>query len=217
MTAIRRTVEHHEVNELLPWFLNQSLLDEERRRVKRHLVSCDECAADLKLLKNMQTTIVQDDLAPLVPKPVPDRIFGSLAHGRPIVNAPTRRPWAFAAVAAAALMAWLTIGLLQNDPHQSGQNSYETATSAAGGTEMDYVFELQFEKNISDADKERVLKKLNANDIVFDIVNDRIRTTIRLPLRSLADLEAYAASIEELSEIQTVNAVAVQLPVRQAP
>ena len=63
----------------------------------------------------------------------------------------------------------------------------------------------------------RALKNLHATDIVVDTVNGRIRTTIRLPLRSLADLEAYTAKIEELSEIQTVTAVAVQLPVRQAP
>ena len=39
---------HHEAESLLPWFVNGTLDDEERRQVAQHLEDCAHCRSEMK-------------------------------------------------------------------------------------------------------------------------------------------------------------------------
>ncbi|MBD3648140.1 MAG: zf-HC2 domain-containing protein, partial [Pseudomonadales bacterium] len=56
---------HEEVKELLPWFVNGSLNEDEQSIVNEHLESCDECQRDIEQLlmisKEFNATVDIDD------------------------------------------------------------------------------------------------------------------------------------------------------------
>ena len=56
---------HSEVAELLPWFVNDTLDDQERARVERHLADCIACKQDLADLRELQSLYADEpvDLA----------------------------------------------------------------------------------------------------------------------------------------------------------
>jgi anti-sigma factor RsiW len=51
---------HSEVADLLPWYANGTLEDDERARVERHLADCIGCKQELLELRKMQTMYNED-------------------------------------------------------------------------------------------------------------------------------------------------------------
>jgi len=51
-------MKHSEINELLPWYANATLREEERQIVEGHLANCRECTRELETLSMMQQAIV---------------------------------------------------------------------------------------------------------------------------------------------------------------
>jgi len=61
-------MKHDEIIELLPWYANQSLGENERREVAAHLTHCPECAREVKSLSAMQKAILDaEDQGPKLP------------------------------------------------------------------------------------------------------------------------------------------------------
>lgn len=59
-------MKHSEIIELLPWYANSTLPEEERREVETHVAACNECAQEVKNLAAMQRVIVEaGDKAPV--------------------------------------------------------------------------------------------------------------------------------------------------------
>lgn len=59
-------MKHSEIIELLPWYANSTLPEEERREVETHLADCSECAREVKSLAAVQRVIVEaGDKAPV--------------------------------------------------------------------------------------------------------------------------------------------------------
>ena len=52
-------MNHQEIIELLPWYANQTLEDDERKLVEMHLADCRDCAKEVESLKAMQKTVVE--------------------------------------------------------------------------------------------------------------------------------------------------------------
>ena len=52
-------MNHQEIIELLPWYANQTLDDDERKMVEMHLADCRDCAKELESLKAMRKTVVE--------------------------------------------------------------------------------------------------------------------------------------------------------------
>src|SRR5215468_11365184 len=52
-------MNHQEIIELLPWYANQTLEDDERKLVEMHLADCRDCAKEVESLKAMRKTIVE--------------------------------------------------------------------------------------------------------------------------------------------------------------
>jgi len=52
-------MNHQEIIELLPWYANQTLEDDERKLVEMHLADCRDCAKEVESLKAMRKTVVE--------------------------------------------------------------------------------------------------------------------------------------------------------------
>ena len=56
MTQLSMTNDQHP-DELLPWFVNQSLSDHEREQVEAHLQSCSRCQQEVDFLRNVRAEV----------------------------------------------------------------------------------------------------------------------------------------------------------------
>jgi hypothetical protein len=55
-------LEHEELCQLIPWFVNGTLAECEHRRVQEHLVNCLVCRSDLKLHRDVARVVVEEDV-----------------------------------------------------------------------------------------------------------------------------------------------------------
>ncbi|HEX6260851.1 MAG TPA: zf-HC2 domain-containing protein [Woeseiaceae bacterium] len=205
--------EHGWVDRLLPWFVNNTLDERERERVRRHLNSCDACQEAATLLSTVQSSVRH--AIPMVPPPRTERLLASIDS----FDRKTRRARTMAAigVAASVAAALVVVALLQPDREQAttAPALYETTTSPAQRSSMDYVLDLEFKPGTSMAAQEQVLRGLEAKEINRSGSAGAYRITVSLPAASLEELERYTRDIESLGEIKSVNAVAVQLPMKR--
>src|SRR5579862_9866150 len=54
---------HRKADEVLPWFVNGSLEDDERTTVEQHLRECARCRREVELLKQLQWVCTPEDSA----------------------------------------------------------------------------------------------------------------------------------------------------------
>jgi len=52
-------MNHREIIELLPWYANETLNEDERTTVENHLKECGECAQEVKNLTSMRKAVVE--------------------------------------------------------------------------------------------------------------------------------------------------------------
>jgi anti-sigma-K factor RskA len=100
-------------HDLLAAYALDALDDDERERFERHLDECDDCSAQLALLREPVAALAYAAEGPAPPEALRGRIIeGARAEPRAAVIQPPRRNWALAAVAGvAAVAACLAIGL----------------------------------------------------------------------------------------------------------
>jgi hypothetical protein len=63
-------MKHSEVLELLPWYVNATLDEQERQTVEAHVAGCSECAAELESLVAMRRMVVSAGVAGPGPSPL---------------------------------------------------------------------------------------------------------------------------------------------------
>ncbi len=114
--------EHAELAELLPWYANSTLDDEQRARINAHAAVCAECARELTFLKGLADGMEAEESLFLNP----ERSFSSLAQRidaleaelgwgdiARVVRTKLSGEWVLptAACATLFLVAWLWLGL----------------------------------------------------------------------------------------------------------
>jgi hypothetical protein len=52
-------MKHSEIIELLPWYANSTLSEDERKAVESHLADCSECAREVKNLAIMRNAVIE--------------------------------------------------------------------------------------------------------------------------------------------------------------
>jgi anti-sigma-K factor RskA len=124
-------------HDLLAAYALDALDDDERERFERHLEECDECSAQLALLREPVAALAYATEGPAPPEALRGRIIeAARAEPRAAVIRFPRRNWALAAVAGvAAAAACLAVGLglwahsLSNslDRERSAKAAYEQA------------------------------------------------------------------------------------------
>ena len=69
-------MNHQQVMELLPWYVNATLQPEERTQVEAHLKGCQECARELEQALELQHAVSGDP----APEPSPFQFTRALAR-----------------------------------------------------------------------------------------------------------------------------------------
>ncbi|HEY6251822.1 MAG TPA: zf-HC2 domain-containing protein [Candidatus Angelobacter sp.] len=54
-------MNHDQIIELLPWYANQTLEEDERQAVEAHLAGCSECAKEMENLSAMRKAVVETE------------------------------------------------------------------------------------------------------------------------------------------------------------
>ena len=71
-------MNHQEIIELLPWYANSTLSEDERKRVEMHLADCQECAQELASLSAVHNAVIE--LGDQTPAPSPRQFKRALAE-----------------------------------------------------------------------------------------------------------------------------------------
>jgi anti-sigma factor RsiW len=146
MTNKRRfenSAEHHEVAALIPWYVNDTLADNERQRVDAHVGACADCRDDLAVHARIIDEIDRQPVLDYMPAASLKRLQARLdaaqgksdlppvAPGEPRHSVTPWRGWMAASIAALAV----AIGLLAADrwvqfAARAAQPKYFTVTSS---------------------------------------------------------------------------------------
>lgn len=122
---------HDEVVGLLPWYLNGTLEDAERRTVDDHLAGCTVCALELQELRAIERAMVE--LRAEAPDPAPTGLAEALrtVGRREAMRWWWRRTPPVARLALAAQLA-LLLGLGAYVGMTRGQDGFTTAAGSLG-------------------------------------------------------------------------------------
>jgi anti-sigma factor RsiW len=123
MTDERKAREHREIAELIPWYVNGTLGERDRRRVDSHVLSCSACRDDLSLERRVYETVATKPGIEYMPAASLKRLHAALdelgtlavpaAAAPPVGRRAAHRPaapwrgWAAACVALAAVAVTL--------------------------------------------------------------------------------------------------------------
>lgn len=213
--VVRMQDEHELTDRLLPWFVNGTLAPDEHERVQRHVDCCEACREEVTVLAAIRSSVRHDDATPIVLPPRAETLFEAIdaAAGRS-----RRRRVLAASLLAASVAAVMLVGTLLPVYRERGSAApvlYETTTSPTQPASMDYVFDLQFEPGTPPAEQRRTLEGLEASDVERLEEESKYRVTINLSIGSLQELEQYTDGISALPDVQSINVVALQLPVKR--
>ena len=201
---------HDNVDRLLPWYVNGTLDAVERNEVERHLESCERCGANLAMLTDVGLAVQNAGPTPLVPEPDAGVLFDTIDRAA----SRQRRRLAVSGLAASLIVAAVVMSVLlpAGGPRDTSPAPFETAS--AGGTLTDYVFELRFTADAGRDAQAAVFDTIAAREIVALDDSGAYRVVLRLPAASLSELEAFTLGIESRPAVDSVDVVAVQLPMQ---
>jgi len=123
---------HEEVNQLLPWLVNDSLTGKERQQVMLHLQDCATCQHERDRLQEVESLVLSDD------QPVPDYHFAFKKLQRRIEDAEARSGYAAepnpgfnwrVLTSVAAVLALVAVLVVPTD--NTVPSTFQTLTSSA--------------------------------------------------------------------------------------
>ena len=198
---------HRDIELLLPWYVNETLEEQEYRAVERHLRHCAECRDSVRELDSMSAAVRHDSATPLVPDAPVDAFLRSLdATPRQRRSAWMRRRLAV----AASLLAFVAAGVLYislNRPVANGE--FETVTNA-NGAHIAYVFEVEFS---GDDERSRSALAQAVPGARLTRSNGAAQLIVTMDSKTVTELDTFAASLQRIDGIDRVALVGVQLPV----
>lgn len=207
-------LDHDDVDILLPWFVNGTLDDGERKRVQRHVGSCATCQNSILVLQSMQGAALKDSAVPIVPLPRTNDLMTAIVGDKP---GRTPRSWWPAVALAASVMAVLLVAMLlinYQDIGSGPETRFETATSESTVASIDYVFAVEFEPGTTAIEREQAFDRFSRVEFVAEIQPNTYRVMVPLPASSLEELERLRYEMESHDDIRSVQILALQLPMR---
>ena len=204
--------EFAELCELLPWYVNLTLSEAEMRAMEEHLRHCEACVAELPLLRAVGESMHSDSVAVLAPKPDIEQFLANAPRDKSVLPLRTMA-WVGGAVAATVAILAVVLNWTQTDVSIATPEVFETATSAAGGATFDYVLQISFNEEVDPQSHSAALDSLAPVSIAGPDSAGNYRVVIRLPARSMRELQDFTQSIESDAAISSAAIVAVELPV----
>ncbi len=213
MKQAMRPQDHDHIAELLPWFVNETLDEQERLLVEDHLRICESCRTDLELLSHLQQSVQQDSPLPLVPPARVDSLLDALDESSGTETRQSSWPMiaAAASIVAIGIMAVWFVG--DRASNTTEIHEFETVTSPSASGDVDFVIELRLAAGVDEASRNALFTDLGVNDPPVATPQDTYRVTVGSTAMSLSALESYIDAIESRPEVSAARVVAVQLPV----
>ena len=205
-----------DVREMIPWYVNGTLTEEEVALVREHIEICDNCRTDVELHRSMHAAVIENDVTPIMPKTSAAELLNGEAAGR-AHSTPgygiTRRHMAVAA-GLAILGVALIVSLFVDRNIDNTNQQFETATSGESATNIDYVMQLRFDGSVSERQRGEIVAQLD--DVVkwTAASSGDYEIHVRLSAPSLAALEQYQERAESIAGVQSAEFTALQLPMR---
>jgi len=203
---------HEDVDGLLPWYVNGTLSTAEREYVETHVSGCTECADELAELRQIARAVQDEAPTPLVIEPDSDRL-NELLDAEPSARLRKTPVYLAAATVAAALFAGI-LTVADIDGRMAEPAIFETATESGSATLTDYVVRIRFTDRVAEDRRRPLLDALGVRDVAGLPGSTAVRGVVSLPAASVAELEAIADEMEARDGIESVEVIAVQLPVR---
>jgi hypothetical protein len=157
---VTKLYTHEEALALLPWYVNESLSDEEHSGVERHVRTCLPCRVAMQEQYHLAALLKQQPTVPLSADGGFERLLAEIDGQRPRLRVfkprvlrLTRLATVTALAASLALAAWLlTLG---TDSRRDA--TFVTATqTASDDVEIDIVFAAE----VPDADKQALIREI---------------------------------------------------------
>jgi len=201
-----------EMCELLPWYVNGTLDESELDGMDRHLESCETCANEIPILRALQESVQRESVSVLAPKPDAEQFLANVDRRN---KWPQRRKLVWFAGALTASVALLVAGLswMQLDESTTTPVFYETVMSEGGAASYDYVLLVSFDPTAELTARNDALQALAPVSTAGPDSIGQYRVVVRLPARSMDELDDFVQSIEADSIISNAVVVAVELPV----
>jgi hypothetical protein len=157
----RRAARHEEARLLLPWLVNGTLAEDERRAVEAHLDGCRDCRAELELCVALEREARAAEARAPAPHPVQlERLLARITAGAPEPEIAPAAPldraarwsprarWSAAGMAAALLVA----AALFVAPRPPGEPGFRTLSDpAASAPEGALLLRVVFEPDLPEA------------------------------------------------------------------
>lgn len=210
MNHVKQSVDHEEAAMLLPWYVNDTLDEAERRRVEEHIESCARCRDDVDLLADVRRAVRNGSPAPLVPSRDEERLLAALDRSG---RRATRRAWPLLAAAAAVAAVAILIAWQAGSRPSTTPVYFETATSPDVTATMNYVLEVRFMPDTAAESHTAFFESIGAAELAVPVGDHIYRVTLGLGPVTLAELERFADDVTSRPEIAAARFVAVQLPV----
>lgn len=203
--------EHRSIDELLPWYVNNTLDDRERVRVERHLKTCATCQENAQLWSQVQSAVRSDSPVPFVPEPNDSALLDAVEKdSRRWYADGARAPYLVAASVLLVITAavFFTVGsrVTPETPTQ-----FETVTSESADPMVQYIIEMRFKKSATPEQRRGILDTLG--NVTLDTPVDAELLTLHLGAGSLPELQARMDDARALPHVIDVRIVAVHLPV----
>ncbi len=186
------TDKDRELEELLPWYVNDTLTGDEAEKVRDYLQRNDRAAAEVEMLRQVRDTVKTQDFAS--PGEFGLRRLKSGIEGEPRKSGtvvPAGRWWR-PAMAAAVLVIAVQAGLLLDA--WRGGDTYEPAGDRTAAPTV----QVQFEPDATERDIRRLL-----NELDIEIVQGPGSVGVYrvASIRDDADIEQLAARLREAGSI----------------
>lgn len=213
MTEKTTSEDHEQIGLLLPWFVNNTLDSTERDVVQRHLANCDECKEHLSLLSSVQSAVSKNSPTPIVPTANISELLESIEKEvSPLAPGPVSRRLIGLVASVFTVLIVTTLVLISHHRPEELSNRFDTATSVNQLAAMDYVLNIKFATDTTPTVRDRILQDIHATDIAVTEGDGTYRVTVSLQVSTLEDLERYTHDVESLQPVQSVEVVALQLP-----
>lgn len=139
MNSEDSTYEHRQVWDLIPWVLNNTANDEERREVEQHVERCSDCRDEFEFQRLLQARVSRGDGLQGNPRPALDRLWARIDDTVLPAAAAWQRPagssWLVRGLALAVLLEAIGLGAagtaLWTPATQQPAASYQTLTAPA--------------------------------------------------------------------------------------
>jgi hypothetical protein len=194
--------DHNRTLELIPWYVNGSLSDDERLTIERHLRTCVPCRSALADEQRLRGLIREQAAIPHGPEHGVTDLLHRLNGNGPVRSGfGIARPFVYAAVAGVAVVAALVLvrPATETVGQHGGEFSTLTNTSDSAKDRIDIVFD----EDVGSAEISAFIESLGGQ--LEAGPSELGRYTVSLPDEPGRDLAALIADLREDPRIRFVG------------